>query len=244
MKGILLALLATATLSATHEYTSENKVKYRTAFGKCPSRAAGTFTLKLVKDFERTNSLRSVKNLIAREKLQEKHFVSDYTVKYDPMKRMLSFMYDCPSPLMKVQIYKENGLESYEAILVDSGKLYDPTYEVLLRSEKKLDYSLPFLAIPVGDMDKDVQKQITSIVSGLSLSFRKKLSEVIISDSKELTMILSVKGHPSSVFMGKDDWEQKVNKLTKIVGYMAKKKKVPTIINLTNPKKVVVKFNE
>jgi len=244
MKKIILSLLSVSTLAATPTMPLEKKVKYRTSFGKCPSRAAGTFTLKLVKEFERNSSLRTVKSLISRERLQEKHYVSDYTINYDPMKGMLSFIYDCPSPLMKVQIYKENGLESYEAILVESGKLYDPTYEVLLRSEKKLDYSLPFLAIPVGDMDKDVQRKITSIVSGLSLPFRKQLSEVIISDSKELTMIMSVKGQPSSVFLGREDWSEKVTKLTKIIGYMSKKKKVPTIINLTNPKKVVVKFNE
>ena len=243
MKIILLSIFSLSVLAATPKGI-ENKVKYRTSFGKCPSRAAGTLTLKLVKDFERNHSLRSVKGLIDRERLQEKHYVSDFTINFDPMDGMLSFIYDCPSPLMKVQIYKENGLESYEAILVENGKLYDPTYEVLLRSEKKLNYSLPFLAIPVGDTDKDVQQKITSIVSGLSLAFRKQLSEVIISDSKELTMIMSVKGHSSSVFLGRDEWDEKITKLTKIIGYMSKKKKVPTIINLTNPKKVVVKFNE
>jgi hypothetical protein len=242
MKWISLLLLS-ATLFAA-QGRLDDKVKYRTAFGKCPSRAAGSFTLKLVKEFEQSKSLRSVKTLIKKEKLGEKYFVSDYTVKYDPMKGMLSFLYDCPNPLMKVQIYKENGLESYEAILVDNGELYDPTYEVLLRSEKKLDYTLPFLAIPVGDMNKDIQSKITKIISGLSIPFRKQLSEVIVNDSRELTMILSVKGHPSSVFLGKDEWDLKVQKLTKVVGYMAKNKRIPAIINLTNPKKVVVKFNE
>ncbi len=243
MKVIILALLSTSLFAAKPDFT-EKKISYRTAFGKCPSRAAGTFTLKLVKEFEQTGSLRKVKNLISREKLKEKHFVTDYTVKYDPTHNMLSFIYDCPNPLMKVQIYKENGLESYEAILVDNGKLFDPTYEVLLRSEKKLDYNLPFLAIPVGDMDKDIQQRITKIISNLDLVFRKNLSEVIVNDSSELTMILSLKGQPSSVFLGADEWDLKVEKLTKIVGYMSKGKKIPTIINLTNPKKVVVKFNE
>jgi len=243
MKVIILALLSTSLFAAKPDFT-EKKISYRTAFGKCPSRAAGTFTLKLVKEFEQTGSLRKVKNLISREKLKEKHFVTDYTVKYDPTHNMLSFIYDCPNPLMKVQIYKENGLESYEAILVDNGKLFDPTYEVLLRSEKKLDYNLPFLAIPVGDMDKDIQQRITKIISNLDLVFRKNLSEVIVNDSSELTMILSLKGQPSSVFLGADEWDLKVEKLTKIVGYMSKGKRIPTIINLTNPKKVVVKFNE
>lgn len=238
---ITFLMMSTSTMSASRPM---EKIKYKTAFGKCPSRAAGTLTLKLVKDFEKNNSLRSMKNLIDHDRLKEKHFLSDYTIKYDPLQGMLNFIYECPSPLMKVQIYKENGMESYEAILVENGQLFDPTYEILLRTEKKLGYSLPYLAIPVGEMDKDIQKKITSIVSSLDLVFRKLISEVIISDNKELTMILSIKGKPSSVFMGKDEWPVKVDKLTQIISYMNKKKKVPSVINITNSKKVVVKFNE
>ncbi len=234
---LIISFIANATL------VSSEKVNYRTSFGYCPSRAAGSFTLKLVKDFEKNKSLRKIKNLIKKDRLEERHFISDYKIKHDPLNGMLSFKYDCPKPLMKVQIYKDNGLESYEAILVDNGALFDPTYEVLLRGEKKLTYDLPFLAIPVGEMDKKVQTDITRIVGGLDLAFRKKLSEVIVSDSKELTMILSIKGYPSSVFMGIGEWDKKVTKLTKIISYMSAKKKVPSVINLTNPKKVVVKFN-
>ena len=62
---------------------------------------------------------------------------------------------------MKAQIYKENGEEFYTAILVDSGEFVDPTYEVLLRSEKKLKKKLPSLAFPVGLIDTDTQKQMT-----------------------------------------------------------------------------------
>lgn len=239
-KIILLSLVLTASYASV----STESTSYRTSFGTCPSRAAGTFTLKLVKEFEKSHSLRDVKQLIEFENLEEKHFVSKYNVKYDVMTNMLSFIYECPTPLMKVQIYKENGLESYEAILVDTGKLYDPTYEVLLRTEKKLDYKLPFLAIPVGDMDKEIQMKVTDIVKSLDLAFRKNVSEVIVNDSKELTMILSISGRPSSVFLGSDNWGYKVEKLTEMVSYMAKEKRIPVIINLTNPKKVVVKFNE
>lgn len=241
MKYFLKFLCLLSIVIATKATTSPS---YRTSFGKCPSRSAGTFTLKLVKEFEKNSSLKDVKDLINFESLQEKHFISEYNVKYDPMTNILSFIYDCPTPLMKVQIYKENGIEAYEAILVDNGKLFDPTYEVLLRNEKKLDYSLPYLAIPVGDMDQAVQMKITGIIKDLDMAIRKNLSEVIINDSKELTIILSIGGRTSSVFFGTDDWAAKIEKLTNIIGYMSKEKKIPTIINLTNLKKVVVKFNE
>ncbi|MDD0854657.1 cell division protein FtsQ/DivIB [Halobacteriovorax sp. GB3] len=219
-----------------------DEVKYRTSFGKCPSRAAGTLTLQLMKNFELNGSMKDLKVKILKEKLAEKHFISSYKIKYDPLKKFLQFNFDCPEPLMKVQIYKSNGLESYEAILVENGQLFDPTYEVLLRSEKKLSYDLPFLALPVGEMEEEVQEQITRLVRDMDLKFRKKLSEVIVNENKELTMILSIKGHPSSVFMGPEQWEDKVQKLRKIVSYMEGNKKIPAIINLTNPKKVVVKF--
>ena len=92
-------------------------------------------------------------------------------------------------------------------------------------------------------MDQQIQKEITSIVNGMSESFRDRLSEVILNEKKELTIILSVRNNPSSVFLGNDLWDKKVTKLKKIVKYMEAKKKMPAIINLTNSEKVVVKFN-
>lgn len=220
------------------------EIKYRTNFGQCPSRAAGTLTLMLMKEFEKNNSLKEVKELILKDKLTEKHFVSEYKVDYNPLNKMLSFSFDCPAPLMKVQIYKTSGVDSYEAILVENGKLYDPTYEVLLRQEKKIHRDLPYLALPVGEMDEEIQLGVTRLINKMDVDFRAKLSEVIVNESKDLTIILSIQGRPSSVFMGKDLWADKLERLDKIVSYMETNKKVPAIINLTNDKKVVVKFNE
>lgn len=221
----------------------KKKIKYRTSFGSCPSRSAGQMTLKLIKIFEETGSLKSVKNEIVKQSMPERHFVSEYKVNYDPLQKMLHFKMDCPDPLMKVQIYKANGIDSYEAILVDSGELFDPTYEVLLRTEKKLSYALPYLAIPVGELEKETQWKITRVVNSMEESFRRKISEVILNERGELTVILSLRGNPSSVFMGKEEWIDKTMQLKKIVKYMESKKKIPAIINLTNSKKVVVKFN-
>ncbi len=221
----------------------QKKIKYRTNFGSCPSRSAGQMTLKLIKTFEETASLKKVKEEIINQSMPERHFVSEYKISYDPLKNMLKFDMDCPTPLMKVQIYKDNGVDSYEAILVENGQLFDPTYEVLLRTEKKLSSTLPYLAIPVGDLDKETQEEITRVVNGMDEKFRRKISEVILNDKGELTVILSLRGNPSSVFMGKDEWQQKTEKLKKIVNYMETNEKIPAIINLTNSKKVVVKFN-
>ena len=87
-------------------------------------------------------------------------------------------------------------------------------------------------------------KKITSILNDLGEKFTKKISEVILNEKEELTIILSIGQKPSSAFLGKDYWEEKVDKLKSLVGYMHEKKTIPTVINLTNTKKVVVKFSE
>jgi len=240
----LLTLFSSGSAVSALGNKAKEEIRYKTSFGSCPSRVAGTLTLQLIKNFEKSKSLRGLKQKIIKEKLIDKHFIGDYKIQYNPLKKEMKFSYDCPSPLMKVQIYKENGLDSYEAILVDNGRLFDPTYEVLLRGEKKLDYPLPFFAIPVGEMDEEIQRQVTSIVKQMGLNFRKKISEVILNKEGELTIILSVKGQPSSVFLGQKEWDEKVDKLMKIIGYMEQKHKIPAIINLTNSKKVVVKFTD
>jgi DNA-directed RNA polymerase subunit F len=237
---ILIFLLISSTAFASKRLTK--KVDYKTYFGECPSNVAGKLTLELVKTFEETKSLKSVKELIVKNKLSDKYFLSEYKIYYDPIKDRIKFNYNCPAPVMKVQIYKDNGDEFYTAILADNGKLLDPTYEVLLRSEKILKNKLPHLAIPLKALDSKLHEDITRLVSDMNNAFRKKISEVIINENNELTIILSVHNRPSSAFLGKDYWSDKIKKLVKIIGFMKKKKRIPTVINLTNTKKVVVKF--
>lgn len=240
----IFLLISELSFSSVGRVSKSSSVKYRSSFGKCPARAVGSLTLSLIKTFEKTRSLRSLKVKIDQENLKEKHFLSNYHITFDPILKLVNFKYECPEPLMKVQIYKKNGVDTYDAILVENGKLYDPTYEVLLRSEKKLTKTLPFLGLPVGNIDEKQQKTISSLINRMKDSFRPKLSELIINEKGELTIILSVKGRPSSVFMGNDIWNDKLSKLERLVSYMEKKGKIPAIINLTNAKKVVVKFND
>ena len=88
---IILLLFSSSTYSAI---TNKKKVKYRTSFGSCPSRTAGTLTLNLIKVFERTSSLRDVKLKIVKEKLKEKYFISDYKINYDPLRDQLNFKFN------------------------------------------------------------------------------------------------------------------------------------------------------
>ena len=222
---------------------NQTKTKYRTNFGSCPSRIAGQMSMRLIKNFEKRHSLHDLRGIIDDEELAEGHFVSEYKINYDPVKNALSFNFKCPKPLMKVQVYKKNGLDSYEAILVDTGELFDPTYEVLLRGDRKLVKDLPFLALPVRSMEKGANTKVTQVVKEMGSDFRSKVSEVILDDKGELTVIMSLRANPSSVFMGKGDWLDKTKKLKRIIKNMEKNKRIPAIINLVDAKKIVVKFN-
>ena len=244
MKLFLLFLLVSNSSYAVSKKYFEEKIHYRTMFGQCPSKAVGRLTLTLIKEFEKNKSLLDVKKKIITDKLDEKYYLSSYNINYDQLQKMIKFHYECPKALMKVQIYRKDGDEFYTAVLVDNGKLFDPTYEILLRTEKKVEGELPNLAIPAELLNKNLHKKITSILNDLGEKFTKKISEVILNEKEELTIILSIGQKPSSAFLGKDYWEEKVDKLKSLVGYMHEKKTIPTVINLTNTKKVVVKFSE
>ncbi len=221
-----------------------SKINYRTYFGNCPAAAVGKLSLQIVNKFEKYSSLRVVKQEILQHQMEEKFFLEDYQIFYCPVKKELSLNFKCPRPLLKVQIYKEDQRENYDAILVDNGKLFDPTYEVLLKAEEKLKDELPSLALPIKMIDSPMLAMITDLIKGTNPGILKKTSEFIINDDSEMTMILSVMGHASSVFLGKGDWDDKILKLQRIIDYVEQKKKVPTIINLTNAKKIVVKFSD
>lgn len=241
MKTILIVIALFSFHSIASKRLSK-RIEYKTYFGECPSNVAGKLTLELMNVFEKERSLKSVKEYILSKKLDDKYFLDEYKISYNPIKDTIKFKFDCPGPLMKVQIYKDNGDEFYTAILADNGKLLDPTYEVLLRSEKILKNKLPQLAIPVKALDGKLHEDITRLVLTMSEEFKKKISEVIVNENNDLTIILSVRNRPSSAFLGKDYWSEKVNKLEKVISFMKKKKRIPTVINLTNSKKVVVKF--
>lgn len=219
------------------------KIKYQTAFGECPSRSAGSLVLELIKIFETRHSLRSLKTHLGKGDLLKRHFIGDYRIVFDPLRNFLKFTFRCPAPLMKVQIYKGRGHDSYEAILVENGRLVDPTYEILLKSEKKLRQELPYLAIPVGKVNNEIQAQVAGMVGRTPFLFRQKLSEIILNREGELTVILGFLGKPVAAFLGKRRWAEKIKKLQRIVSFVEGRKEIPSAINLTNLEKVVVKFN-
>lgn len=241
LSGNLLIQDALADIPSDEKKTD---LVYQTAFGRCPNRPAGEFIVRLTKTFDESHSLRDVKKRIVNEKLLPKHFVSEYQMQYDPIRGLVKITIDCPEPLMKVEVYKNEQGESYEAILVDNGELYDPAYEALLRSEHRLSHELPSLALPIKDMEKEVQKEITQIIKQVPEQFRRKISEVIVGEEKKLIIILTTRGQPCSAFLGNDAWDEKIQSLKRIVDGLEAQNKTAATIDLTNAKKVVVKLKD
>ncbi len=236
-------ILFFSLLSIKASYSSTG-INYKTSFGNCPSRIAGSLTLSIVKVFEEKKSLKALKESINQEKLMDKYYLSDYKINFDPLEKMLQIKFECPKPLMKVQIYKTNNVDSYEAILVENAQLFEPSYLTVLKEENKLKKEIPSLALPVGNFELETRKSIAKLVNEMDEELKKNLSELILNELNELTIILSIGERPSSVFIGPDDWAEKVTKLQRIVKFLEAKKRVPSVINLTNTKKIVVKFSD
>ncbi len=229
---------------ASVQKSLSSSLRYKTYFGECPSKSAGSLVLKLIENFEKHNSLGHIKKKIVKEKLDEKYFIDKYSIAYDPFKNYLNFKFSCPEATFKVSVYKPNGETAYSAILTSKGSLIDPVYESLLRSEDKITNELPSLAIPISHInDKNLIKYI-NIFHNLDPKIKKNVSEVIIKEDKNITVIVSLKGKTSSIFLGNNFLFEKISKLNKILVHLSDNKKVPTLVNLTNLKKVVVKFSD
>lgn len=238
---ILLPLIAQSNVP--DKFTQKN-INYRTYFGECPSKSSGMLTLILMKEFEKAQSLKDVKEKILKEKLDEKYFLSNYRISYNPVIKTLRVHLECPEPLAKVQVYKPNGEEHYSAILGDNAKMYEPQYENLMKAEKRLTHNLPLLAISMEQIEGSAPTDLATFIKKMEVDLRKQISEIIISKNNDLTIIFALGGKATSVFMGADLWDEKLNKLSKIVGYVGKNKRFPSSINLVNSKKVVVKFSD
>lgn len=241
--SFLILLPAIVIANVPDKFTQRN-INYRTYFGECPSKSSGMLTLILMKEFEKNKSLKDVKEKILSEKLDEKYFLSDYKISYNPVINTLKINLECPEPLAKVQVYKANGQEHFSAILASNAKTYEPHYENLMKAEKRLSYNLPLLAITMEQMEGTAPTDLASFIKKLDKDLRGQISEIILSKNNDLTIIFALGGKATSVFMGADLWEEKLTKLSKVVGYVGKNKRYPTSINLVNSKKVVVKFSD
>jgi len=240
----ILGITSFTALAANPDTLGQKNTLYRTYIGECPNRSASSFAMLVMKEFEKDHSLKDVKEVILREKLDEKHFLSDYRISYNPVAKTLNLQMECPAPLAKVQVYKSTGEEHYSAILGENAKLYDPGYENVLKAEKKLNFHLPLLAISMEQLETTAPTNLAKIIRLMDKDLRGQISEIIYNKNNELTFVFALGRKATSVFMGAEAWEEKLPKLTRLIGYVHKNKRYPSSINLVNAKKVVVKFSD
>lgn len=229
-------------LSYPTQAAISEKVKYKTSFNNCPSRSAGKFAMRILKTFERERSLYDVKSDIKDNFLTDKHFIKNYSIKLNPMENTIDIDLSCPKPLLRVVLMDSEAEGEFQSVLVEDGNLFDPTYETLLLGEKKINSALPTLAISKNDLNDEIRKNISELIQIFGFENHNKISEVIFDKGEVLTFILSLNKKPVSVFMGTGNFEEKTRKLRRLIGYVESNQKQPTVINLVNLKKVVVKF--
>lgn len=246
-------------LKVTSLYALGAKTNIQINYGYCSPRLSAELGSHLDDEFQKNHSLYDVKKLILEKNLMANYFLSKYNVAYSPYTKKLKFQFECPFPLVRMNIYKGIELgESYGAILGDDGKLYSLEYEMLLKREGRLVNALPTLAFPYSFMETTTQVKLTEFIKEFPIELRPHVSELILNNKKELMIILSIDEKTSNVYLGegvegwndeavsglktKLAWEEKLLKLKKIASYMQQNHQYFKHINLTNPKKVVVKF--
>lgn len=247
MRKVFLVSLSIFSLSlgaSVPESFTQKNITYKTFIGSCPSKSSGMFAMTVMKEFEKSHSLKEVKEKIINEKLDEKYFLADYRINYNPVLKTLKLNLECPEPVAKIQVYKANGEEQYSAILGDNARLYEPGFENLMRAEKKLNNNLPLLALSLDQINGDAPTDVANFIKLMERELRNQISEILINKNNELTIVFALDRKATSVFMGADLWEEKLAKLSKIIGYVSKNKRYPSSINLVNAKKVVVKFSD
>ena len=220
---------------------SQTKTQYTLDFNSCPMKSSGDLAILLAKEFDNSKSLYKLKKKIIDERYKEIYFLSNYQVHYNPIVKKLAFKFECPGLIAKIQITKENGV-SFLGSLVDTGDVFDPQYEVLLRREKLIAQSVPYFAISIKNLNEQKHIGVVSLLKQMNPKIYQQVSEVILNDSDELTLILKSKSKATSVLLGKEYWDDKISKLLKIQDHFSQKEKKPLVINLTSNKKVVVRF--
>ncbi len=215
-------------------------ISYTNQYSGCPKRNLEKLTAELHKVFSKKKSLWDVKKFIVEKDLAKKNFLMSYKIDYSPIKADLTFSYECPLPILKLQFISDKKDQDHY-VLGENGELYDPTYLEILKNEEKVEH-LPDLALPKKLGEKDFLKNLALMVKNIPITLHEALSEIIVNEEKDLTLVLSLRERPMSVFLGSDQWEEKTQKLTKILDYLGTKNRIPSVMNMTSLKKVIVKF--
>jgi len=241
---LLVILLNSICYSSSKTPTFSNtKTKYSLSWGSCPIKTSGDFAIMLAREFDQHTSLYKLRETIEKEHWKEKFYLSSYTIDYNFWENKLIFKFQCPKPLLKIQVYLQGTSQYYSGILVENGEIFDPQYEIELRRENNLKDRLPFFSISEEHVKNQKHHKIVEFMKLYPVNLSTKLSEVILNNNNELTLIMSKKNKALSVFLGSDYWDEKLTKLLAVDKYFLNLTNYPTQMNLTSLKKIVVKFS-
>lgn len=227
-------------LSSASAFSKE--VNYKIKNYSCPTKAVGDLTLRLMDIFERDHSLKDLKISITKNAYKRKYFLQNYEINFNPIEGKILFTYYCPKPLMKIEIFDSLGIKTFGGTLVSTGEVYKESFLKLLKKESKKELDIPYLSIPHDKVDTELTKRIAKLYLSLEDKNKGKISEIILNPNNELTFILNSSNRVASAFFGLENWSEKVDKLEKILNHFNSSGKLPSLVNLTNSKKVVVKF--
>jgi hypothetical protein len=214
------------------------ELSYKVAFGRCPVQTTGPFIKGLVEVFKKDASLFEIKKEFEKLENKQKYFYNSYRAHYLPFENILTLKVDCPRPLMRLEVFENNKVK-YEAIVSESGEMIDPNYENMLRNENLLKTILPTLSLNTTEIQPDIVKMAISFYK--LIDDQKHLSE--ISYGKDGWVgIFSYDYRPILIWLGKDDIEDKLRNLNKILHFFSVSNNFPFFINMTNAEKIVVKF--
>ncbi len=222
---------------------SFHELKYKVEFGTCPKKTTGDLTLKILDKFRISKSLLEAKKYILDKDLESKFFLSSYDIKFNPVSNELDLSFNCPEPLARLQVYNENGTESYFSVLSKNGKKVDPNYENALRAEKILTAPLPVLSMNKSQINKQRLIDISRYLEKIDKKLVRRISDLIIDENDRLIIIIRNPNHAITAFVGQDDWKNKSKRLLKSIEYFDQKKKYPQYVRFLNSKKIVVKFS-
>jgi hypothetical protein len=221
---------------------AKKEVNYKIKNYSCPTKAVGDLTLRLMDVFERDKSLKDLKLSIVKNAYERKYFLQNYEIKFNPIEGSLLFTYYCPKPLMKIEIFDSLGIKTFGGTLVSNGEIFKESFLKLLEKESKKELDIPYLSIPHDQINSELTKRIAQLYMSLGDKNKQKVSEIILNPNQELTFIISSSNRVASAFFGQAKWSEKVGKLEKILNHFNSSGKLPSLVNLTNSKKVVVKF--
>lgn len=227
-------------LSSLAIYSSPlpQKLKIQAYFSKCPKKPSNDFVFATSKKFENENySLIKLRKYILEQHLPKKYFLESYQIKFDPLRKKLTYLLNCSEPALQVNILGKKNTVLYKTLLTESGHIQDPNY-LLFQNDRYM----PELSIRKELLTPQIKRDMIDIVKKFKNKSNSELSEILYSDNGYITLIIRTQKNITSVFLGTGFWEDKIKRIHKIMSHLNTKKKLPTQINITNIDKVVIKF--